>query len=84
MARKIPAWLLILLIAAGLASFLSYRAQRAKIPLIRVEKDQSDITSFMGSAAQASYDPYFARVNIFSPRIVASGKNQLSGISGSR
>ena len=75
-------WLLILLVAAGVACLFGYRfwTQRVKTPLIRVERDQSDIPTLAGSGAMGIYDPYFNRVNFFNPSKVVSGTNQLSKV----
>jgi hypothetical protein len=80
--RRILPWLLILLIAAGLASFLGYRssARRARTPRIVVERDQSDIATLRGSSVLASYDPYFNRVN-FTRDVMLSPTNSGSAES---
>ena len=72
--RRMLPWLLILLIAAGLASFLGYRCsvRRARTPRIVVEKDQTDIATLRGSSVLTSYDPYFNHVN-FNQRLGGAG-----------
>jgi hypothetical protein len=81
--RRVLPWLLILPLAAGVAVLFGYRiwAHRVKTPVIRVERDQSDIPTLAGSGTMGVYDPYFNRVNSFNPSKVVLGTNQLSGIT---
>ena len=71
-------WLVLLLAAtvSGILSCWSW-ASRAKIPMIKVGRDSSDITTLAGSQTLSSYDAYFNRVNFFE-RIDAQGPNVLS------
>ena len=54
---------LLSVLIVALAAFYGLRAWHISTPRIVVEKDTSDIATLKWSSAQASYDPYFNRVN---------------------
>jgi hypothetical protein len=54
---------LLSLLIVALVVFYGLRARHTSTPRILVAKDRSDIATLKGSPLQATYDPYFNRVN---------------------
>ena len=71
----LPSVLIVVLIV-----FYGLWARHTSTPRILAAKDTSDIATFRGSSVQASYDPYFNRVN-FTRDIMLRPTNSGSPVS---